>query len=174
MTACADRFSTNTKFLGLLIPIVIILPFLYLRLTRMMKPRRLKPKSLWVRPAMISAAASVWVAASPPRAADLIWLISAATIGIGGGWYWGKLTQLHLNPEDGALMSKASMAGMIVLPLLMLVRLGIRAGIQLEARAMGLNEAMLTDDLIVFTAALFSTQGLEVYLRAERLEKQQA
>ena len=162
------------KTLSIIIPILLILPLLYLRLTRMMKPQRLKLKSLWIRPAIMIFAAGTLVAVSPPEPVDLIWFALAAAAGIGGGWYWGKLTQLHLHPEDGALISSGSQAGMIVLALLLVFRLGMRAGIGLEAEALHLNAALLTDIFIVFTALLFAVRGLEIYLRARRLVQEQA
>jgi hypothetical protein len=162
------------KTLSIVIPILVILPLLYLRLTRMMKPQRLKLKSLWIRPAIMIFAAGTLLAAAPPAPEDLTWFALAAAAGIGGGWYWGKLTQLHLHPEDGTLMSSGSQAGMIVLVLLLVFRLGMRAGIGLEAEALHLNAALLTDIFIVFTALLFAVRGLEIYLRARRLVQEQA
>ena len=53
---------------------------------------------------------------------------------------------------------------MIVLVLLLVLRLGMRAGIGLEAAALHVNAALLTDIFIVFTALLFSVQGLEIFL----------
>ena len=158
----------NPQALHIVIPILVILPILYLRMSRMMKPRRLKLRSLWLRPAVMIVAAGTLLASSPPLS-DVPWFVLAAAIGIGGGWYWGKLTRLHLHPEDGTLMSSGSQAAMIVLVLLLALRLGMRAGIGLEAAALHVNAALLTDIFIVFTALLFSVQGLEIFLRARRM-----
>src|ERR1700753_1730847 len=109
--------------LSIVLPIVIILPILYLRMNRMLKPQRLKLRSLLIRPVLMIVAADVLFAASPPQLADALWFVPAAALGIGGGWYWGKLTQLHLHPEDGTLMSSGSMAGAVVLILLVVLRM---------------------------------------------------
>jgi hypothetical protein len=164
----------DPKTLQFVIPVLIILPILYLRLTRMMKPQRLKLGRLWIRPALILFAAGTVLAAAPPQPSDLVWFALAAAAGIGGGWYWGKLTQLHLHPEDGTLMSSGSQAGMIVFVLLLVFRLGMRAGIGLEAQTLHVNAALLTDIFIVFSALLFSVRGLEIFLRAQRITKNQA
>ena len=164
----------DPKTLQFIIPFLIILPILYLRLTRMMKPQRLKLGRLWIRPALILFAAGTVLAAAPPQPSDLVWFALAAAAGIGGGWYWGKLTQLHLHPEDGTLMSSGSQAGMIVFVLLLVFRLGMRAGIGLEAQTLHVNAALLTDIFIVFSALLFSVRGLEIFLRAQRITKNQA
>jgi Protein of unknown function (DUF1453) len=163
----------NPQTLSIVIPVLIILPVLYFRLSRMMKPQRLKLKSLWIRPALMIFAAGALLTASPPQMSDLAWFVLAAAAGAGGGWYWGKLTQLHLHPEDGTLMSTGSQAGMIVLVLLIVFRLGMRAGIGLEAEALHINAALLTDIFIVFTALLFSVRGLEIFLRAQAMMKTQ-
>jgi len=155
--------------LSIALPILIILPILYFRMNKMLKPQRLKLRNLLIRPALMIFAAGALLAASPPQLPDAPWFAVAAVLAIGGGWYWGKLTRLHLHPEDGTLMSSGSMAGVIVLALLVVLRLGLRAGIGLEAAALHVNAALLTDVSIVFTALLFSVRGLEIFLRARRM-----
>ena len=155
--------------LSIVLPILIILPILYFRMNKMLKPQRLKLRNLLIRPALMIFAAGALIAAAPPSLSEAPWFVFAAAPAIGGGWYWGKLTQLHVHPEDGTLMSSGSMAGVIVLALLVVLRLGLRAGIGLEAAALHVNAALLTDVSIVFTALLFSVRGLEIFLRARRL-----
>ena len=157
--------------LSIVLPILIILPILYFRMNKMLKPQRLKLRRLLIRPALMIFAAGALLAASPPQLSDAPWFAVAAVLAIGGGWYWGKLTRLHVHPEDGTLMSNGSMAGAIVLVLLVVLRLGLRAGIGLEATALGVNAALLTDVSIVFSALLFSTRSLEIYLRARNVMK---
>jgi hypothetical protein len=159
----------NAQTLQIIIPILIIVPLLYFRINRMMKPQRLKLTSLLIRPAIIIFAAAMVMTQAPPQPDDYVWFALAVAVGAAGGWYWGKLTELHLHPEDGTVMSKGSQAGMIVLIGLIAVRFGLRAGIGMEAEALHVNASMLTDVLIVFTAALFSIRGLEIFLRARAL-----
>jgi membrane protein CcdC involved in cytochrome C biogenesis len=164
-----DKLNPHT--LSLVIPVLVILPILYLRLSRMMKPQRLKLNRLWLRPVIMIVAAGTLLAASPPQLSDGVWFALAALLGIVGGWHWGKLTELTLHPEDGTVMSKGSQAGMIVLVLLLVFRIGMKAEVGMEAQMLHVRGAMLTDVLIIFTALLFSTQGLEIFLRAQRLMK---
>jgi hypothetical protein len=161
----------DPQTLKYVIPVLIIVPILYLRLTRMMKAQRLKLGRLWIRPAIMIFAAVSLLAASPPQLSDGIWFVLAAALGAAGGWYWGKLTHLTLHPEDGTVMSKGSQAGVIVLVLLLVFRIGMRAGTGMEARMLHMSGAELTDILIVFSALLFSVRGLEIFLRAQRLMK---
>jgi hypothetical protein len=164
----------DPKILQFVIPILILLPVLYFRMRRSLKPQRLKPQTLLMRPGVIIIVALLVLAAAPPRVEDLPWFLLAAAAGAGAGWYWGKLTHLELHPEDGTVMSTGSQAGMIVLVVLVLFRYGVRAGIGLEHETMHLDVAMITDISIVFSALLFSARGLEIFLRAQRLMKSQA
>lgn len=159
----------DPRTLQFVIPLLIILPLLYFRMRRSLKPQRLKPQMLLVRPAIIIVLAGVAMAASPPRPEDIFWFVLAALAGAAAGWYWGKLTQLHLHPEDGTVMSTSSQAGMLVLIVLVLFRYGIRAEVGLEHAAMHLDVALITDVSITFSALLFSARGLEIYLRAQKL-----
>jgi hypothetical protein len=156
------------------LPILIIVPVLLLRLRRSMKVQALKLSRLWIRPAiLISMAVLVLAVPVPGRPglslADVLWLALAAAVGAVAGWFWGRTTQLHLHPENGTLMQKGSMAGMIVLIVLLAARVGLRAGLKLEAGAWHIDVLLLTDLSIVFSAALFAVRGLEIYLRARRV-----
>jgi hypothetical protein len=159
----------DPRTLQFVIPLLVILPILYFRMRRSLKPQRLKPQTLLIRPAIIIVLAGVAMAALPPRPEDISWFILAALVGAAAGWYWGKLTKLHLHPEDGTVMSTSSQAGMLVLIVLVLFRYGIRAGLGLEHSAMNLDVALVTDISITFSALLFSARGLEIYLRAQKL-----
>lgn len=164
----------DNNTLRLLIPVLILLPLLYFRLSRAMKPRRLKLAGLWIRPAIMLAAGVATVAAAPPPISTFVWFVLAAAMGGVGGWFWGKLTLLHVHPEDGTLMSTGSQAGMVVLVLLVAVRLAMRAGAGMEAEALHMSARVFTDILIVFTACLFAARGLEILLRARRMMAERA
>ncbi len=164
----------NQQSLTMLMAVLVILPLLYFRFRKMLKPRRLKLRTLWVRPVIMIVAACALLVSAPPQIADASWFAAAAFAGLLGGWYWGTLTRLHLHPEDGTLMSTGSQAGMIVLVLLLVFRMGMRAVVNLEAESLHWNTALLTDVVIVFSALLFSVQGLEIFLRARRMMKARA
>jgi len=156
------------------LPFLIILPVLYFRLRRMAKTRALKLGQLWIRPAIFIALAALVVlmpvpGSKPLEPADVTWLMLAAVLGAAAGWQWGRTTQLHLHPENGTLMQSGSMAGMMVFLVLLLLRLGLRAGLGLEAGAWHINMLLVTDASIIFSALLFAVRGLEIYLRARRI-----
>jgi len=156
------------------LPFLIILPILYFRMRRMARPQALKLGQMWIRPAILLAVAGLVVLMPAPGRAPLDalalgWLALAAALGAAAGWQWGRTTQLHVHPENGTLMQTASAAGMLVLVVLVVIRLGLRAGLKLEAGAWHINVLLITDASIVFSALLFAVRGLEIFIRARRI-----
>lgn len=157
-----------------LIPVLIILPLLYLRLRRAMKPQVLKLNQLWIRPALYVVIAALVVLAPQPGsqplvAQDAIWFMLAALLGAAGGWQMGRVTAIHVDAEKGTLMATGGQAAMIIIIVLIAVRMGVRTGLNLEASAWHLNVAVITDASIVFAGFLFAARGLEMYLRARQV-----
>lgn len=152
-----------------LIPVLVILPLLYFRLRRMMKPRPLKLNRLWIRPLIFLVAGAAVLVASPPPAADWFWFALAALLGAVLGWQWGKLMAIDVDPEKGTLMTRGSQAALVLMGLLIVVRFGLRAGVRMESAALHLDATMITDLFIVFGATLFGLRGLEMFLRARRV-----
>ena len=151
------------------VPLVILVPLLYRRLRRMLKPQPLKLNRLWIRPAIILFAGIAVLASAPPPLADLPWFALAAILGAALGWQWGRLMAIHVDPENGTLMTRGSLAALIVIVLLIVVRVGLRALLTVQGAAWHLDAVLITDGLIVFSAFLFGVRGLEMYLRARRV-----
>jgi hypothetical protein len=152
-----------------LIPILVILPILYFRLRRMMKPSPLKLNRMWIRPAILLFAGVAVLAASPPPINEWFWFALAALLGAVLGWQWGKQMAIHVDPENGTLMTRGSQAALIMMGILIVVRVGLRAGVRMESAALHLDATMITDLFIVFGATLFGVRGLEMFLRARRV-----
>jgi hypothetical protein len=151
------------------IPILVILPILYFRLRRMMKPTPLKLNRMWIRPLIFLFAGAGVLAASPPAIGDWFWFALAALLGAVLGWQWGKQMAIHVDPENGTLMVRGSQAALIMMGLLIVVRVGLRTGMRMESAALHLDARMITDLFIVFGATLFGLRGLEMFLRARRV-----
>lgn len=151
------------------IPALIILPLLYLRLRKLMRPQPLKLNRLWIRPAIILLAGVSVLVGAPPPLADVPWFVVAAGVGAAAGWQWGRLMAIHVDPENGTLMTRGSQAALVVIVLLLAVRIGLRALLQSRGAAWHLDVVLITDGLIVFSAFLFGVRGLEMYLRARRV-----
>ncbi|HEX4371015.1 MAG TPA: hypothetical protein VH019_06685 [Rhizomicrobium sp.] len=157
------------NLLTYVIPILVILPILYFRLRRLMKPMPLKLNRMWIRPAIILCVGIAVLAAAPPPARDWFWFALAALLGAVLGWQWGKQMAIHVDPENGTLMTRGSQAALIMMGLLIVVRVGLRAGVRMESAALHLDATMITDLSIVFAATLFGLRGLEMFLRARQV-----
>ena len=168
---------TQEQALRFFLPLLIILPVLYLRTRKMTKARPLKLGRLWIRPAIIMAAAVLIVFLPQPGqhavrhflAQDWAWLALAASLGGVAGWHWGRTMAIEVHPEDGTLMVKGGMAAVLVLGVLILFRMGLRTGLGMEARAWHLDMLLISDASIVFSAFLFTLRAVEMYLRAQRV-----
>ena len=161
--------NAQPNLLAYVIPVLVILPILYFRLRRMMKPQPLKLNRLWIRPAIILLVGFGVVGAAPPPARDWFWFALAALLGAILGWQWGKQMAIHVDPENGTLMTRGSQAALIMMGLLIVVRIGLRAGMRMESAALHLDATMITDLFIVFAATLFGLRGLEMFLRARQV-----
>jgi Protein of unknown function (DUF1453) len=168
---------TQQQTLQLFLPILILLPVLYFRLRKMTKAQPLKLGRLWIRPALILlAAALVLFLPQPGRhavrhflAQDWAWLGMAAGLGGIAGWYWGRTMAIEVHPENGTLMVSGGQIAILVLVALMLFRLGLKTGLEVEGRAWHLDVLLMSDALIVFSAALFTLRSVEMYIRAKRV-----
>lgn len=168
---------TQQQALQLFLPLLIILPVLYLRMRKMTKAQPLKLGRLWIRPAFIMTAAVLVVFLPQPGrhavrhflAQDWAWLALAAGLGGVGGWYWGRTMAIEVHPEDGTLMAKGGQAAILVMGALILFRMGLRTGLRLEASSWHLDMLLISDALIVFSAFLFTLRAAEMYLRARRV-----
>jgi len=167
---------TQQQTLQLFLPILILLPVLYLRMRRMSRAQPLKLGRIWIRPVIfLGLTALVLLAPGPhgqphhwaPQA--WLWLTVAGALGGIAGWYWGRTMAIEVHPEDGTLMVKGNQAAMLVLVVLILFRLGLRTGLQVEASAWHLDMLLISDTSIVFTALLFSARSIEMYLRGRRV-----
>jgi hypothetical protein len=168
---------TQQQAMQLFLPILIILPILYLRMRKMTKAQPLKLGRLWIRPAFILLAATLVVFLPQPGqhavrhflAQDWAWLAVAAGLGGVAGWHWGRTMAIEVHPEDGTLMVKGGQAAILVMAVLILFRMGLRTGLRMEANAWHLDVLLISDALIVFTAFLFTLRAVEMYLRARRV-----
>lgn len=167
---------TQQQLLQLFLPILIVLPLLYLRMRRMSRARPLKLDRMWVGPAFLLAIAALVLIAPGPHGQPhhwtmmaWAWLVPAAILGAVCGWYWGRTMAIDVHPEEGTLMVKGGQAAILVLLVLVLLRMGLRAALEVEGRAMHLDMLLVSDVSIVFTAVLFTLRSVEMYVRARRV-----
>ena len=168
---------TQQQTLQLFLPIIIVLPILYFRMRGMAKAQPLKLGRLWIRPAIILVAAMLVLFLPQPGrhavrhflAQDWAWLGLAAGLGGIAGWQWGRTMAIEVHPENGTLMVTGGQLAILVLGALILFRLGLKTGLEVEGRAWYLDALLISDALIVFSASLFTLRAAEMYMRARRV-----
>src|SRR3954470_3314332 len=167
---------TQQQFLQLFLPILVLLPVLYFRMRRMTKARPLKLERMWIGPAIFLAITALVLIAPGPHGEPhhwalqaLAWLVPAGAVGAAAGWYWGRTMAIEVHPEDGTLMVKGGQAAILVLVILILLRTGLRTGLEVEGKAWDLDALLISDASIVFTALLFTVRSVEMYIRARRI-----
>jgi hypothetical protein len=168
---------TQQQLIQTFLPILILLPVLYLRMRRMAGTRPLKLNRLWIQPAIILAVVALALLAPQPghhavrhfAGLDWAWLAVAAAVGGIGGWYWGRTMAIEVHPEDGTLMVTGGQAAILVLVMLVLLRMGLHTGLEVEGKALNLDALLISDASIIFTAALFTMRAVEMYIRAKRI-----
>ncbi len=159
------------------LPLLLVLPILFLRMRKMRKPQPLKLGRLWIRPVLLLVAAGVVLflpQPGQPVAAQLTlpeWggLVLATLLGAAAGWQWGRTMHIEMHPENGTLMVTGGQAAILLLVVLLLFRMALRTGLEMEAEALHLNMVLITDAFILFSVALFSVRSLEMYLRARKV-----
>jgi hypothetical protein len=168
---------TQHQVFQLFLPILIVLPVMYFRMRRMARAQPLKLNRMWIRPAFFLAIAALVLLAPPSShhpervlvALDFAWLALAGALGAVAGWQWGRTMAIEVHPENGTLMMKGGQAAAMVLVVLILFRLGLRAGLSVEAKAWHINMLLVSDASIIFTAFLFTLRSVEMYLRAKQV-----
>jgi hypothetical protein len=157
------------------LPFLLLLPILYFRMRKLSRPQPLKLSRLWIRPAIIVLAATLVIWAPQPGVTRHFTMLEwgalglAAALGAVAGWHFGRVMKIEVHPEDGTLMTFGGQTAVIVMMVLILIRVGLRSGMALEAQTWHLDALLISDISLVFTAALFAVRGLEMYLRAQRV-----
>ncbi len=160
-----------------LIPLIVIAAVLPLVLLRNRRPRTLRPKWMWVVPALIVVLIGfgLWgtAYADPTHAAfrPVDWTILAVglALGVAAGWWRGKMVVIHKEP-DGTLKAQASPLGLILIVALLLGRQGLRALLEPHAAEWGLNVLAVQDSFMLLAVGLVVAQRVEMFIRARRIQ----
>lgn len=141
---------------------------LFFRLRRMSQLRPLKLEQLWIVPAIyLLVVAWLFYRGTPDPTG---WAICGATLVVGGvlGWQRGKMMRISIDPETHALNQKASVAGMLFIVALIVVK----TAAQIEESQIHMNVVLLTQAFGTFGLGLFTMTRVEMYLRAKRMLEQ--
>ena len=158
-------------------PLIVILVLLPIILLRNRAPRTLRPKWMWVTPAIIVPlmGLALWGTSMEPGADrtpfDVAsWAILAVGLILGGvaGWYRGKMTTIERH-ADGTLKAQASPLGIILIIGLFLGRSALRSVLEPHAAAWHLNALAIADAFLLFVVGMIVVQRIEMFIRARRV-----
>lgn len=164
----------QTPLMAYVIVGVLILGMMYFRARRMARKRPLRLATLWIIPAVFLLITGLTVAETPPAMGDVPWLIVAFVVGGALGWQRGRLMKIWVEPEDGQLMVQGSPWALIFLVAIILLRMALRSGLEMEAQTWAIGPALINDGFVVFALGLFGVMRAEMALRANRLSKAHA
>ena len=138
------------------------------RWRRMSVVKPLKLERLWIFPACCASVALYMVVMYPPH--GLAWLFCAVALVMGGalGWQRGKMMRIIIDPDSHALNMTSSPAAILFLAAIVALRVGARAMIG-DGHALHIDAFAITDMLVALGLGLFTTQRIEMYLRAKRM-----
>jgi hypothetical protein len=138
------------------------------RWRRMSVVKPLKLERLWIFPALYAAVTLYMFTMYPPQ--GLAWLFCALALAMGAalGWQRGKLMRITIDPDTHALNTTSSPAAVLFIVAIVALRTGARAVIG-DGHVLHLDAFAITDMLIALALGLFTTQRIEMYLRATRM-----
>jgi MFS superfamily sulfate permease-like transporter len=164
-----NQAAPQAQWISFAISAIIVSAVLAFRVNRMRRARPLKIERLWIVPLLYLAVASTMFWHQPPI--GMGWLYCAVALVLGGatGWQRGRFMRIEVDPETHEISQQASIAAMLFILGLILVRTAAREAAQMNGMPVHLDIAVVTDVLVAFALGLLSVQRLEMYLRARRL-----
>jgi hypothetical protein len=156
-------------YLSFLVPALIIGIVLFFRFRSLGKARPLRLERLWIVPSLYLVLAALLFVQMPPHRFGWLWAAASLAAGAVLGWQRGRTMRITVDPESHALNQASSPVALLFIVALILIRSGVRAGAGLEATAMHIDAALITDCLVALALGLLSAQRLEMYLRGARL-----
>ncbi len=153
-----------SPWIGYAISIVAVAIVVALRWRGMRRARRLRLETLWILPAVYTAAIAALFVERPPTPTGWGWCAVTLVLGAGIGWQRGRMMRIAIDPETHTLSQQSSPAAFLVLIALVALRQGARYEFG------GGHTAMLAIGMALsFGLGLIAATRLEMTLRARRL-----
>lgn len=160
--------TLDPQTVGPLIGISIAAVIMFFRFGRG-RTRKLRLEWMWIMPAILLFAAASLIWQFPPTGIEWLWLAIAFAIGGAIGWQRGRMMTITVDPETHELNQSASPLAILFLLGLMVVRMGMKQGLEAEAGALHLSAAFVTDVFVVFAMGLLTVTRVEMFIRARRM-----
>jgi ABC-type uncharacterized transport system permease subunit len=157
-----------------LFPFIVPVLLIALVVRRSMTSRAVRVQTMWIMPAILLSVACATLATSRmPGPIALAAFVVAALAGGGVGYLRARHLELSVDPETGAISSKATPIGAILIVGLVLIRIGLKYAFpEMGANPGGhvaADAIVWADGALIFSAAMLATQAIEIWLRTQPL-----
>lgn len=150
------------------IPAIVIAIVFAIRWRRMSQLQPLRLERLWIFPALYAVVAIAMFVRFPPSPLGWVFCLFALIVGAALGWQRGKMMRIIVDPDTHALNQTSSPAALLFLLVIVAVRSGARHMLGTD-NLLHLDAMAVTDMLIALALGLFTTQRVEMFLRARRM-----
>lgn len=157
---------------GLLLPLIFLV--LAVRIYAAgARERRVRIETMWIFPVIFIGLIGFGIAADPPPLTPLVIAILAvmAAIGLGLGWFRGRMVQITIDPETHTLKSQNSALGMLILAAIYGARYLVRMYVSGEAGAWHIPPAAIADGFLLLALGSIVGRRIEILIRCLRLLK---
>lgn len=160
----------DTLHLGQFIVPLLVVALFARRVAKAQQARPVKLGRLWIFPALLLLGTYFTLSREPPPTLlTVAGFLLACLAGGALGWFRVHTLEFSIDPASGAIMSKASPFGALILVGLLAFRYGLKYLLNDEG-VRGQELALWTDGAMLFTAAMMVAQSAHTYVRARRLK----
>jgi len=151
-----------------LVPVLVVALFAR-RMIRAQQHQPVRIQRLWIIPAILLVLTGLTLAREPaPSLPVILAFVLAAAAGGAVGWYRVHTLEFTVDPETGAVLSRATPFGALLLVGLLIFRYGMKYVLTDEG-VRGVDLVHWTDGALLFTAAMLTAQSAHTWVRARKV-----
>jgi len=158
----------SQQYLPYIVPLIVAV----LILRRAGRAQKISMNRMWIRPAIITLMAGAGLFVGPfPGLIAIAAFVAAAGAGAGFGYLRARHQLISIHPETGEVSSQATMIGTLLFLGIIAVRYGVKLAFPQMANPGhgGAQVILVTNCLLLFTAAMFITQTALIWSRTRPL-----
>jgi len=155
----------------IVLPLLIAIPIILLQARRMMRPRRFRPITLWIGPALTAVGAGALMAVRPaPSPGHIAGMGVAFLLGCGLGLARAQSVEIAFDAEAGMMTQRGTPFGILILIGLLLLRSGLRL-VAVDRPELGIDLNSATDLLVFFAFGLLASYAAALGVAVGRLRR---
>lgn len=161
----------NPGEMQIVLPMLFAVAIIALRAPKMMQPRRFRPATLWIGPALMLVLSAMLLAVRPmPSPAHIVGIAVAFVAGCGLGFARAKLVRIAFDPETGMLTQRGTPFGILLLVGLLILRSGLRL-LAVDRPDLGIDLNAATDLMLFFAFGLLGSYAAALAVAVGRLRR---